>query len=399
MGGLLLLFALLAVGSPEVQVGDLDGRTTVGNLTAIAADKVTVETPDGAVEVPANRLLYLAPNDVPGPPVSAEKPTAWIELTDGSILKVGSFTIKKNVASVAIAGRPSEIPTSAIRKVRFSDPDSSQSPSWPADVGKDSTSDLLSVRTKDGGVDFLEGKVGDITNESVVFQSQGETVPAKRSKIDGMIIFHKADDTPPATVCVVQDAAGNRFNAKAVSLVDNSLQVGAASGVSFTVPWVDVARLDYSVGKVVYLSDLEPQSMRWTPYFDFGTSAPALAQFYAPRRDMGLDHQPLRLAGQSFSKGVALASRTEISYRLPAGVKKFKATAGIDDSVRDVGRVRLEISLDGKKMVDQAITGKQSPVDLDFDISGARRLSILVDFGADSDVGDFLNLADARMLK
>src|SRR6476660_9883261 len=206
-----------------------------------------------------------------------------------------------------------------------------------------------------------------------------------------MIIFHKALDTPPATVCVVQDAAGNRSNAQAVSLADNSLQVEDASGVSFTIPWVDVARLDYSVGKVVYLSDLEPQSMRCTPYFDFGTAAPALAQFYAPRRDMGLDHQPLRLAGQTFSKGLALASRTEITYRLPAGVKKFKATAGIDDSVRDVGRVRLEISLDGKKMYDQPITGKQPPVDLNFDISGARRLSILVDFGADSDVGDFLN--------
>ena len=80
---------------------------------------------------------------------------------------------------------------------------------------------------------------------------------------------------------------------------------------------------------------------------------------------MGLDHQPLRLAGQTFSKGLALASRTEITYRLPAGVKRFKATAGIDDSVRDVGRVRLEISLDGKKMYDQPITGKQPPVDLD----------------------------------
>ena len=109
--------------------------------------------------MPANRLLYLAPNEVPRPPVSAEKPTAWIELTDGSILKAGSFTIKKNVASSRSRAGTSEIPTSAIRKVRFSDPDSSQSPSWPADVGKDSTSDLLSVRTKDGGVDFLEGKV------------------------------------------------------------------------------------------------------------------------------------------------------------------------------------------------------------------------------------------------
>ena len=264
-----------------------------------------------------------------------------------------SVTVRGSVASLTIAGHESEIPTSAIRKVRFSDPDSSQSPSWPADVGKDSTA-TCSCATEDGGVDFLEGKVSEITNESVVFQWQGESVPAKRSKIDGMIIFHKAMTRPPPQ-CVV-DAAGNRFNARSVSLADSSLQVGGY-GVSFTVPWVDVAQLDYSVGKVVYLSDLEPQSTNGRP-ISILASRHCVAQFTPRGTIWGRSSTSAFGRPNIFQRIGGLASRTEITYRLPAGVKKFKATAGIDDSVRDVGRVRLEVSLDGKKTYDQPITGK-----------------------------------------
>src|SRR5262249_8010913 len=138
---------------------------------------------------------------------------------------------------------------------------------------------------------------------------------------------------------------------------------------------------------------------QWTPYFDFGQAAPAMADFYAPRRDEGREHQPLRLGGKTYNKGLALCSRTAIDFRVPEGMKNFKATAGIDDAGRDTGNVRLKISADGKNLFDQAVTGKAAPTDLNLDIDGAKRLSILVDFGDGFDAGDYLDLADARMLK
>ncbi|HEY2826653.1 MAG TPA: NPCBM/NEW2 domain-containing protein, partial [Pirellulales bacterium] len=95
----------------------------------------------------------------------------------------------------------------------------------------------------------------------------------------------------------------------------------------------------------------------------------------------------------------SLYSRTAIDYRVPAGMKKFKATAGIDDSVRDIGNIRLKISADGKTLFDKPVTGKDVPVELDLEVAGAKRLSILVDYGDQFDAGDYLDLADARMLK
>src|SRR4029077_5685187 len=118
---------------------------------------------------------------------------------------------------------------------------------------------------------------------------------------------------------------------------DGKLEVTTLAGPKFIRPIDTISRLDFSAGKLVYLSDLEPESVKWTPYLDFGDAAPALAKYYAPRRDEGREHQPLRVNGHSFSKDVSRASRTTVVYRLPPGIKKFKALAGIDDSVRDGG--------------------------------------------------------------
>ncbi len=67
--------------------------------------------------------------------------------------------------------------------------------------------------------------------------------------------------------------------------------------------------------------------------------------------------------------------------------------------MRDIGHVQLVISADGKKLFDQPIAGSDGAVPIDLDVSGAKRLSILVDFGDGLDAGDYLNLADARIVK
>jgi hypothetical protein len=241
--------------------------------------------------------------------------------------------------------------------------------------------------------------LGDVTAEHVNFQFQGETIPVKRAKVDGLIYYHKAGEKLSGPACIVDDARGWRLKAKSVSLRDGRLEINTLAGPSLRVPWESIARLDFSAGKVIYLSDLEPESVRWTPYLDFAGAAPALAQYYAPRRDEGRERSPLRLAGKTYAKGLSLYSKTLVVYRIPADVKKLKATLGIDDSVRDSGNVRLEITADGKRLLDQAVAGKDPPRELDLDVAGARRLSILVDYGDNQDTGDFLNLADARMLK
>ena len=86
-------------------------------------------------------------------------------------------------------------------------------------------------------------------------------------------------------------------------------------------------------------------------------------------------------------------------YRLPGRFGRFKAIVGIDDSVRPNGNVRLVISGDDRVLLEATIDGSDEPKPVDLDISGVRRLRILVDFGQRLDVADHLDLCEARIVK
>jgi hypothetical protein len=397
--GLILFFAAALAVQSDVQVGTIAGRVESGTLDRLSPEGVTLSTAAGKLELPHDQVLFIAPQDSALATAAAPpKPAVWIDLVDGSKLTAANLAIKKGVATLALKdGATVDLPSKAIQKVRFAAPDDRQA-TWPENVADSAAGDLLAVR-KNGNVDFLSGVVGDLSAETIEFQFSGETIPVKRTKVDGFILFQKEADKLPDAACTVDDARGWRLHAKSVALADDKLEVTLLSGAVIQEPWDMVRRLDYSSGKVTYLSDLEPQSVQWTPFIKFSTAVEGLSHYYGLRRDEGREHQPLRIDGKTFAKGISLYSRTLATYRVPQGAKKFQAVAGIDDVVRDGGVVRLEISADGKSLFKQAIDGSTKSVALDLDISGARKLSILVDYGDDFDAGDYLNLGDARMLK
>jgi beta-galactosidase len=160
-----------------------------------------------------------------------------------------------------------------------------------------------------------------------------------------------------------------------------------------------VSRFDFSSGKVVYLSDLEPEFVEWTPFFAFSRDAAALAEFGSPRRDAALEGGPLKLNGTSIAKGLALRSRCVMTYRLPGSFREFSALAGIDDRMGDRGHVRLLIRGDDRDLLDKIITGRDAAMALRVGIENVKRLTIVVDYGDDQDFADQLDLGEAKVSK
>jgi len=397
MGLILFFAAALAVGSSDVQVGTLAGKVELGKLERLSPEGLRLTTATGSLNLAHDQILFVAPQPSAVSPAIA-KPTVWIELVDGSRLTASALTIHKGVAALAMKeGESVDLPTKSIHRVRFSSPDDRQA-AWPENVEESATGDLLAVK-KNGNIDFLPGVVGEVTAETVEFQFSGEMIPVKRTKVDGFILFQKASDKLRETNCTVDDAGGWLLQAKSAVLNDDVLEVALLSGGVVREPWEMVRRLDYSSGKLVYLSDLEPLGVQWTSFIKFSAAPDALSHYYGLRRDEGREHQPIRIDGKTFAKGISLYSRTLATYRVPQGMKKFQAVAGIDDAVREAGIVRLEISGDGKSLFKQIIGGSAKPVSIDLDISSVRKLAIFVDYGDDFDAGDYLNLGDARMLK
>jgi len=241
--------------------------------------------------------------------------------------------------------------------------------------------------------------IRDVTDKIVQFDLDGELLPVKRAKVQGIIYYQSAGRILPEPVCRVTDADGSCWQARFIGLEGGNLHWTTPLGLEITRPLGEVLRIDFSQGKIIYLSDLEPESRVWTPYFGTASELPSLAEFFAPREDRGLDLGPLELDGKQYQKGLALHSRTSLAYRLPGQFRRFRATVGIDDRVRPRGHVRLVITGDDRVLLETRVAGTDPAQSIDLDIAGVRRLAILVDYGDDLDVADHLDLSDARIVK
>jgi hypothetical protein len=184
-----------------------------------------------------------------------------------------------------------------------------------------------------------------------------------------------------------------------------------ADGATFTWPLEDIYLADFSSGKLLYLSNLEPASQSATPLIALPPGAAVAAKYAATRRDQSANGGPLTLASaddsltspigatQTFNKGLAIRSRTELVYRLPAGYRRLNAIAGIDPATRASGNVRLEIFGDDRPLLAADVAGIDPPHTIDLDITGIKRLKFVVDYGQNLDTGDWLNLCDLRIVK
>ena len=109
---------------------------------------------------------------------------------------------------------------------------------------------------------------------------------------------------------------------------------------------------------------------------------------------------PLRLDGKMYRKGLALQSRTVLSLQAARQVSLVQDRRWASTTVsRDGGNVHVEIKGDGKMLWQGDVIGSDPARELEVDVAGVKRLEIVVDYGADLDVGDRLDLCDARVTK
>jgi len=391
----LLLSVLLSAAAPfEAQT--LDGQNARGELKAMTATDVVLSTDTGELSLPLEKLATLAP--VGGKPAAAAGDIE-VGLIDGSQLASTEFQAKDGQAALKLNTQAFVVPTRSVRSVRLvplAEPKLQKQ--WAEITEMRPAGDLLVVRKNDA-LDYLEGIVRSLDAATCKFELDGETIDVKREKITGIVYAAaKAGDLPESIGTLVL-ASGSRIPLRTLALDGEKLIIESPAGVKLSVPITETLRFDFSGGKIAYLSDLEPESVQFTPLVGFAEPPQALLGYFEFRRDRGFDDSPLKLDGKVFGKGLALASRTELVYRLPDAFRLFRATVGIDDTTRESGSVRLLIKGDGKSLWEGEVRGTEPAKALELEVGGVRRIEILADYGEGLDVGDRLDLGDAHVTK
>ncbi len=392
----LLLLTLAAAAPPGFEVEKLGGGRLVGPIVALDADSLTVRTGDGPVALDAQDVARLSRVETAG---QAPPSDVSVELIDGSRLAATDYTIGGRTAQItAPGGDVTELAPGDVAAVQFQPATEQSAAEWTRILDSARQSDLLVVR-KGPSLDYHRGALGEVTSSVVEFHLDGERLPVPRTKVFGLIYYRSAGRDLPEAACWLTEADGSRWAVRSIRLEDDLLRWTTPLGIEVSRAPADVARLDFSQGKIVYLSDLEPESSEWTPYFGPARELPVLNEFFRPREDRGLDLGPLRIDGVEYAKGLALHSRTRLVYRLPGRFRRFQAVAGIHDRVRPQGNVRLVIRGDDRVLWEGSVAGTEGGQEIDVDLGGVRRLEILADYGDALDVGDHLDLGKARIIK
>ena len=410
MSTFLVAIVILAAPQPaatgDVEVRLLDGRAVEGAIVELSDERLTLQTSEGRVSFETDKLLGVfskqaaavgqAVPDTSKRPLPVEQTV--IDLIDGSTLVADRYTVTDGQPRLAFPGnRTLELPAGVVAAVRLLTTGPATADEWSRLVELPTDSDLLVVGDAQS-INYHKGVLLDVTDAIVQFELDGTLLPVKRAKIFGLI-YHRAasGETSPA-ICRITDTTGSRWSARSIAL-DGDLRWTTPSGVVTGCPLTAIRSIDFSQGKIVYLSDLKPESTEFTPYFGGSDAAPLLRRLYALRTDTNLELGPLQLDKQTYRKGLALHSRSEVVYRLPDRFSRFKAIAGIDAAARPHGDVRLVLSGDDRVLFEATVTGTDPPAEIDLDLSGVRRLKILVDFGKNMDVADHLDLCEARVIK
>jgi hypothetical protein len=393
--GLLLCAAVSAAADPP-RLQTLNSTPVSGELLSISAKSVIFKVAGKRDETPLDQVLSIDIAEVPkAPPTEMETKYTDVELTDGSLLHCGQVAIKgKEVQLKLLSGQDLKFPLADLRSYFTEAHDRSLRQDWEKYLAKKTSFDQLIVKS---GPDILNSVQGTIiavdkNGENVTFTLKGR--PGGFSKplaaIHGIIFNSGPNPAAAPVVCKVFDIHANVFMASDVTLEGDKVLVTTPNGVKLELTRDSLARLDYSGGKLVYLSEMK------------ATDPPVVDPFNRVRRDKNLDGGPLRLTGYApFIKGLAIHAPTTLEYDLAGEFREFRAIIGVDELVGGAdGITKVVIKCDGKELKSYEVSRKdKKALDVRINTQNVKSLSIEVLSAEVLNLGHHVDLADARVLK
>jgi hypothetical protein len=404
---------LPAYSRAQSTVQTLEGTMLRGEVTNITDTKVSVKV-DGKEEqkLDVAQVVQINFKPLPGP---SKDPYIAVELTDGTALRCKNFTIKKkDVSLTLLGGKELKVSLEMIQYILKDAHDANLAKQFKEKfLGKPHSTDLVIRKNNNDVLNGREGTFGDADEKGTTIEfttkvsGEMKKINASFANLQGMMFSRTgpSGDVMKPALCKLYDTERNEIMVLSISKSETGYAVGTPAGAKFDLGRDLVARLDYSKGKLTFLSDLNPSEVK-------ETSTDGAVDHY--RRDKPFTSETpgslkLRIVKEGakeevkvFRKGLALHSRTELEYDLKGEYREFKAIIGIDASLDSAEPTVVKILGDGKELYKftlQPDVKKQGAQDVTLSVKNVIKLRLIVQSAKFLDLGSQALLAEARVSK
>ncbi len=407
IGGLALLLAAGPVAAPaaeppRIEVATGDGATVSGALAAIDAAGVRLaDSPPGSgsvVTVPVDRIRAVRRTDAEP---AGEPRRLAVQLLDGSTID-GDDVAWDGTGAVAIL-RPDgriEVPAARVRSVAWRGADGAAA-GWLDEVPEGTQSDLVVVGTA-AGREFVECAITAVAADAVTVLLDEEKIPVKRSKVVGLLWLRAAAADGAGQGRLAVSLRGGRVRADAIAWSPEGLVLDG----DVRLPADAFAGVDYAAGRRVSLSDITAERADVEPWFGSLAKGDGLAAYFAPRTI-----RPAA-AGAGEPPTIVMRPRSRVVWRLPAESRRLRTVVAPHAGPQAADAAELVVAADDRELfrgrVDAAAlspaepaaaggaagAGRSAGIPLDLDVTGARRLTVTIDFVAGGGLGGAVRFID-----
>jgi hypothetical protein len=393
----LSILTLIGLGTALLradEVRTLDNKTVTGTVVEVTDKEIAVKTEGGTVvKTPLNEVLALDLRQVKGVPPGTKY--SDVRLFDNTLLHCNKVAFKgKQVELTLLSGQQVKVAIDHLASILHDAQDPQIQKGWATILGEESKRDRIVILGKDEDLNPIPGTFGEVgaTGETIQFRLESSgatrTLRLDNEKLKGLIFF-RTETPAKSPICEVQDVQGNTLSAAAVKLNGTRFTVTTVGGLEISYDQQQIARFDYNMGKLTYLSALTPVKV----VEKSGVGLPI-----AYRKDLNLDGDPIILGDKTFPKGLSMHAYTQLEYDLGGKYKEFKAFIGVDPRVGSESKAHVTIEADNQKLYSKDVTTatplRQESLLLP---KKASRLRITVSSSNILDLHDHVTLADAKV--
>jgi len=241
--------------------------------------------------------------------------------------------------------------------------------------------------------DEITGLIEAIDRAAVTLRTDGGTPKIEIQRIAALILNPELKRPPKhqGLRAWAGFADGSRLIARELVVHGKVLEITSA-GQKWKTLAAELVFLQPLGGRVTYLSDLAPAAQRHEPYLDL--------KWPAWRRDENITGGRLRCGGRLYLKGIGVHSYSQLTYLLDKPYRRFHAELGIDDSTAGRGSAVFRVYVDRqRKYTSKIVRGGEAPVPVAVDLTGAKRLDLIVDFADRADQLDHAAWLNPRLVE